>query len=272
MTVSARLPLLAVFAGLLLTLASPAPGQEPGEPKDDDSAAAVLQQIVGQAGGTSPAAPPRTFWQKTLNFLFRLAAAFFLGLAVALHPFRYPRMMKTPEGRSALHAQILIGVGGCLMVLVVEDSAARAFGLLGLGSFVRFRTAVKDPVETVLMFFAIGLGMAAGLELYDLAITSAAFCFAILFFVARPTSSAAERGFTLTVEGTSADAISRLRVFLQQNGAVIRRSTYKVKSSKARLSGFLPLDLDPDALSPEVRNLAGGDCSEVDWRLDTEAD
>jgi hypothetical protein len=40
---------------------------------------------------------------------------------------------------------------------------ARAFGVVGLGSFIRFRSSIKDPRDVVMFFLAIGTGMACGL-------------------------------------------------------------------------------------------------------------
>jgi hypothetical protein len=49
------------------------------------------------------------------------------------------------------------------MVVVIEDSLARAFGVVGPGSFIRFRSAIKDPRDVVSFFLAIGTGMACGM-------------------------------------------------------------------------------------------------------------
>ena len=45
---------------------------------------------------------------------------------------------------------------------LIGDSTARAFGLLGVVSLIRYRTAVKDPKDTAFMFFALGVGLAVG--------------------------------------------------------------------------------------------------------------
>jgi uncharacterized membrane protein YhiD involved in acid resistance len=50
-----------------------------------------------------------------------------------------------------------------MVVVVIGDSMARAFGVVGLGSFIRFRSSIKDPRDVTLFFLAIGTGMACGL-------------------------------------------------------------------------------------------------------------
>jgi hypothetical protein len=54
-------------------------------------------------------------------------------------------------------------VASAMVVVVIGDSLARAFGVVGLGSFIRFRSAIKDPRDVVSFFLAIGTGMACGL-------------------------------------------------------------------------------------------------------------
>ena len=55
-------------------------------------------------------------------------------------------------------------MAGALLVVVIGDSLARAFGLVGLGTFIRFRAGVKDPRDVAILFVMIGVGMACGLE------------------------------------------------------------------------------------------------------------
>jgi uncharacterized membrane protein YhiD involved in acid resistance len=45
---------------------------------------------------------------------------------------------------------------------VIGDNVARAFGLVGALSVVRFRTKVKDAQDTTFVIFAVTVGMAAG--------------------------------------------------------------------------------------------------------------
>ena len=60
------------------------------------------------------------------------------------------------------HTLILVGVVVAVALHIIGDSTARAFGLLGAVSLIRYRTAVKDPKDTAFMFFALGVGMAVG--------------------------------------------------------------------------------------------------------------
>lgn len=90
-----------------------------------------------------------------------------LGLVFCFLPGRYNRLKKTKKGRETLKAQVLVCMAGALLVVVIGDgegASARAFGLLGLGSFIRFRTSLKSPADTSVFFLLIGIGMACGVE------------------------------------------------------------------------------------------------------------
>lgn len=90
-----------------------------------------------------------------------------LGLVFSFLPGRYNRLKKTKKGRETLKAQVLVCMAGALLVVVIGDgegASARAFGLLGLGSFIRFRTSLKSPTDTSVFFLLIGIGMACGVD------------------------------------------------------------------------------------------------------------
>ena len=67
-----------------------------------------------------------------------------------------------PPARETAQAQTLIAIAGALMVVVIGQNTARAFGLVGLGGFIRFRSGIKDTRDAAVMFVMIGIGMACG--------------------------------------------------------------------------------------------------------------
>lgn len=114
----------------------------------------------------------------------RLAAAATIGAAVSLHPLRLRRQRAAIDfDWDQVRAQILIAVAGALMVVVVGDQLARAFGLVGVGGFIRFRTSIRSPHDTALLFLLVGLGMACGLGMFVAAAVGAAFLLLVLTVV-----------------------------------------------------------------------------------------
>ena len=62
-------------------------------------------------------------------------------------------------------------------MLVVGESMARAFGIVGVASLIRYRSKIEDPKDAVVMLAALAVGLAAGTGLYALSI------FATIFLV-----------------------------------------------------------------------------------------
>ena len=67
------------------------------------------------------------------------------------------------------------------VVLCIRQSLALSLGMVGALSIVRFRTAVKDPLDTAYMFWALTMGILLGAGQFFLAVLSSV-CIAILAF------------------------------------------------------------------------------------------
>lgn len=115
------------------------------------------------------------------EMLLRLAFAAIIAALLAFRPWR--RVLKLPSIKSeTAQTQVLISVSGALMVVIIGDSAARAFGLVGLGGLIRFRSGIKDPRDAAVMFVMIGVGMACGIG--EVPIAAMACVFACLLLAA----------------------------------------------------------------------------------------
>ena len=75
-----------------------------------------------------------------------------------------------PLTRSMEQAQVLLCVSGALMMIsIIGNSLARAFGIAGAAGIIRFRTPVDDPKDVTVLFLLMGLGMACGVGLLPVA-------------------------------------------------------------------------------------------------------
>lgn len=57
-----------------------------------------------------------------------------------------------------------------LIIMPISSNVILSLGLVGALSIVRFRTAIKDPIDIVFMFWAIAVGLACGAGFYMVAI------------------------------------------------------------------------------------------------------
>jgi hypothetical protein len=99
--------------------------------------------------------------------LVQLAAAALIGMLVTAVQREVQR--DRPLNRSMEQAQTLLCVSGALMMIIIGNSLARAFGIAGAAAIIRFRTPVDDPRDTTILFLLLALGMAAGIGALPLA-------------------------------------------------------------------------------------------------------
>lgn len=73
--------------------------------------------------------------------------------------------------RNMVHSIVLLGMIVTMVMLVVGDSIARAFGLVGALAIIRFRTVVRDARDTTFIFLALAVGIAVGADHEMVAVT-----------------------------------------------------------------------------------------------------
>ena len=112
----------------------------------------------------------------------RLVAAVLIGAALATRPWRLLMGRPLPK-TEMIQAQVLLCTAAAVITVVIGNSVAKAFGLVGLGGFVRFRSGLKDPRDAAILFLVIGLGMACGHGNLPMAIVGALFVAGLLVVV-----------------------------------------------------------------------------------------
>lgn len=61
---------------------------------------------------------------------------------------------------------VLVSMITAFIVLTISSNIVLSLGMVGALSIVRFRTAVKDPMDVGFLFFAISIGITCGANLY----------------------------------------------------------------------------------------------------------
>ena len=107
--------------------------------------------------------------------------AFVLGMIIA---YTYK---KTHQGLSYSQSFVLTVIFVTIIIgfvmMVVGNSLARAFALVGALSIIRFRTVVKDTKDTAYVFMALAVGMGAGTGNYFIAIFATIFMTSIAYLL-----------------------------------------------------------------------------------------
>ena len=187
----------------------------------------------------------------------------FAAILGAVLAFR-PRARGTPP-RSAvvIQTQIVLAVVGGVVMLIVGASLARAFGIVGVASLIRYRSKIDDPKDASVMLGCLTVGLASGVELYGLAAFATLFILGVLWIV---ESLEPERLKTFELKVTGADP-SKFRQELEQ---LLRRSRVKFELRTAGpkelvYEANLPLSVPTDRLSNAILKLEPSAETEVVW-------
>ncbi len=118
-----------------------------------------------------------TPWSVGLGLIF----AFAVGMIIAFVYKRcYRGVLYSPSFAVTLVMMTLITTP---VVMCIGSNIALSMGMVGALSIVRFRTAVKDPLDTAYMFWALTMGILLGAEQYIVGLVVVAAISAILFIL-----------------------------------------------------------------------------------------
>ena len=186
----------------------------------------------------------------------KIAATLFVTALLALYIFAIYRLVTRKVFYSknfniALAAMSLITAA---IILAMQSNLVISLGMVGALSIVRFRTAIKDPMDLVFLFWSISIGIICGAGLYEVAlVTSVAVTVFILVLDMIPVSRAS---MMLVVNSSKMDDEQTV---LDVVGKYAK--SYKVKSrnlSKGRLDMVVELRVkDESGLVSEVAALDG---------------
>lgn len=99
---------------------------------------------------------------------------------------------------SFINSLIVLSLITSVVIMVIGNNLARAFGLVGAMSIIRFRTAIKETQDIIFIFFALAIGMASGVGLHALALASTIFIGVILFILTKTNAAGpAKKDFLL---------------------------------------------------------------------------
>ena len=141
-----------------------------------------------------------------------------LGFAavLALYIFFVYRVMTRKTFYSKNFGVSLVGVAitTTALILTMQSSVVISLGMVGALSIVRFRTAIKDPLDLMFLFWSISVGIICGAGMAQTAlILSVAMTIVILFLDRLPVAKApmilVVNANTLDAEAVVCQAVSR---------------------------------------------------------------
>ena len=161
------------------------------------------------------------------DVLFSLLAAFLISLIIALI------YKKTFSGivysRSTVLTIMLLAMATSMIIRTINSNLSLSLGMVGALSIVRFRTAIKDPVDTAFLFWAVTGGIMAGAGLYLIAIIGS-LGIALIYYCTYLVGVKAKKQYLLivTYDNKHADRVNECF-------AKLKKKTLKSKSLTAGL-------------------------------------
>ncbi len=108
------------------------------------------------------------FPTSSADVLVNLLVALVCGLVLSIV---YRLTYKGPSySVTFVNSLVLLSIIASIIIMVIGNNIARAFGLVGAMSIIRFRTAIRDTMDLVFIFLALAIGMACGVGLNMVAI------------------------------------------------------------------------------------------------------
>jgi uncharacterized membrane protein YhiD involved in acid resistance len=181
----------------------------------------------------------------------------------AMLAFRPVRRGTPPRDPAVIQTQVVLAVIGAAVMLVVGASLARAFGIVGAASLVRYRARIGDPKDAAVMLAALSVGLAAGAGIYAVAVLVTAFTLAVLWLL-ESLEPEAKKAFLLKIATgdpvklrPEIDALLRSkRIRFELRGSGPKEVSYEVQ---------LPQRLRTDRVANEILALSHDSKTAVTW-------
>ena len=163
----------------------------------------------------------------TVDFVIKAGIAMVLSILMGLLIYVLYKHFFGGVVYSASFGITLVGVTvlSCALTLAISSNIVISLGMVGALSIVRFRTAIKDPLDLLYLFWAISIGIIVAANLFVLALLVMAVMTVIVWGFARKKKAGVIYILVVHYEGEDTGA-----QILQQIG----KQTYQIKSKTYR--------------------------------------
>ncbi len=200
----------------------------------------IIRKSVLEAGGFLQSMSPETI----------IKAVVYILLALVIGLYLYWLYRKTYSGVVYSHS-FAVSLAGmtiltCTIIVTIQSNVVLSLGMVGALSIVRYRTAVKEPMDLMFLFMAVATGIATGAGMFYIAIL-ALVIMSLLLFILRRRKHQRDEMYILLIHYTGEGMDDAIRRALGTNPFKIKSKTMRkqdvemaveVRVKKGRL-GFL---------------------------------
>jgi uncharacterized membrane protein YhiD involved in acid resistance len=148
-------------------------------------------------------------------------------------------------------------------MLVVGASLARAFGIVGAASLVRYRSKIEDPKDAGVMLSCLAIGLASGVGIYWVAAASTAFVLGVVWIL-ESFEPESKKEFLLKIKAKEPAALQAgVEGLLRRN-----KIAHELRTSSHEDLTFwvkLPVSKKTDQLTRSILALSTQDEVGVEW-------
>lgn len=168
------------------------------------------------------------------DMFLTIALSFCIGLFIFLiYKKTYQGVMYSDSFGTTLIAMTMITSA---VILAVTSNVVLSLGMVGALSIVRFRTAIKEPLDIAFLFWSIGAGIILAAGLIPLAVISSVVIGIILLIFVNKKSHT--HPYMVVLNCDNHDVEVKAKEFLQKN---VIRSTVK---SKSAVKGAIEMNIE----------------------------
>ena len=158
-----------------------------------------------------------------LDMALALILAFGVGLFVFfIYKKTYSGVMYSSSFGVTLIALTMITT---LVILAVTSNVVLSLGMVGALSIVRFRTAIKEPMDIAFLFWSIAIGIVLGAGLIPLAVFGSVVIGIILLVFANHKDSSNPYIVVLSCEGNESEKAAAAYLAQQTNKCIVKSKT-----------------------------------------------
>lgn len=177
-----------------------------------------------------------------LDMVLALVLAFGMGTFIFLvYKKTYQGVMYSSSFGTTLVALTMITT---VVILAVTSNVVLSLGMVGALSIVRFRTAIKEPLDIAFLFWSIAVGIVLAAGMIPLAVIGSVVIGVILLVFVNKKQNCKPYILVLSVENASAEKTAR--DYIEKN---VKK--YIVKSKTAQ-KGLIELNLEINLLGTDT--------------------
>jgi uncharacterized membrane protein YhiD involved in acid resistance len=198
-----------------------------------------------------------------LHFLLALGVATILGAALGI--VRPVRREIKPRPIHVVHAQVLLSVVGAIIMIVVAESLARAFAIVGAAGLVRYRARIDDPKDAGVMLVALAVGLSVGVGLMLFAAAACVFVIVVLWLLESLEPAAQDRYELKVTTDDRSNVQPRVEQALQHRGVAFE--LVGSSPNELRYDVVVPFAPTTNSLSRFIKTLDAGGGPSIEWDI-----